>query len=478
RLNTTVPLAKWKDGDFSGLKYSNGRPITLYDPLTTQPDGKGGYTREAFPGNRIPQGRFDPVARNALSYWPEPNRPSINPYAEVSNFFETATNVVDSSNLTVRVDHNITSAWRTYGRFNRAPITSQPIDWFGNQSKWAEGVDMPRYSAVWDNTITLGTRSILNFRYGFSRFRRDRVAAEQGFDPTALGFPAYLAAQGAQDLRVARQFTTISPGGVVALGGGGSARWIPNTHVVNASLTHVLSKHTLKAGVEFRKFLHNHYRNGDGFANGKFSFGSQWTQRDPARGNVTEGFGFASFLLGLGSGSQGNGLAVAMESHYYGTYLQDDYRVTRKLTLNLGLRYELDTPRTERYNRLGYFDLSAPSPIAGQVPQFPNLVGAMNFTDANHRRQTPTDTNNFGPHFGFAYQLDAKTVLRGGYALMYDASPMQVAFHDAGFPGFWATTNMITSLDGRTPLHYLRDPFPDGFRKVLGPLPGPTSDAF
>lgn len=134
-------------------------------------------------------------------------------------------------------------------------------------------------------------------------------------------------------------------------------------------------------------------------------------------------------------------------------------------------------PRTERYNRLSYFDINAPSPIAGKVPGFPNLVGAMRFVDEKNRRQAPADLNNFGPRFGFAYKFLSKTVARGAYALMYSGSAMQAATHTgtSGMEGFNTLTPFVASLDGRTSIAFLNNPFPNGFNLPLGATPGPSS---
>ena len=107
--------------------------------------------------------------------------------------------------------------------------------------------------------------------------------------------------------------------------------------------------------------------------------------------------------------------------------MQDDWKVSRKLTVNLGLRWDVDIPRTERYNRLNHFDLNAPSPLAGKVPGFPNLKGAWVFQDKDHRRQVPTDLNNWGPRAGFAYQINSKTVFRGAYGILYSGSALTAA---------------------------------------------------
>jgi hypothetical protein len=244
-----------------------------------------------------------------------------------------------------------------------------------------------------------------------------------------------------------------------------------------ASITKVWTRHTVKAGCEFRALPLNSWS--EGIPAGSFSFNETWTQQNPARRVATQGFALASLLLGIpASGSQTYSPDPALISYYWAGYVQDDYRISRNLTLNIGLRYEIDIPRTERYNRMSYFELDAPSPIAGQVPGFPNLTGMMKFTGPGHRRQTPIDSNNVGPRFGFAYKLGAKSVARGGYGLTYSPSVMQSATSSSGFEGFDSSTTMTVSLDGRTPLNYLRNPFPDGYDPALGSKPTPVSGPY
>ncbi len=463
----TMPLEKWKTGDFSALRFSSGAAITIYDPLTTRPDA-GGYTRDAFAGNLIPASRIDPVARNVVRFYSLPNTRSTNAFAEVNNFFVAGTGADDNENITIRLDHNPAAAWRTYLRLNWADRYQNQPDYLGNKVTNGSDFNTPRYGAVWDNVFTLSPSAILGARYSLSRFHRTRNPLHTGFDPSSLGFPAYVGQFAAAELSAFPQFAV---SGLSTIGGGTANLFVPTTHSFVTTLTKVMGKHTFKMGLEYRKNLLNFWQNGQ--SSGSFSYGAVWTQRDPARSSTTEGFGFASLLLGLGSGQQARTTAIATASNYYGLYFQDDYRLTTRLTLNLGLRYDLDTTRTERYNRFSWFDLSAPSPIAGQVPGFADLKGVMRFADDNHRQQTPTDFNNFSPRFGFAYQVDARTVVRGGYALMYDNSVMGAG--NGGLNGFAATTTMITSLDGRTPLNYLRNPFPNGYLEPGGSTPGPTS---
>jgi hypothetical protein len=477
-LNTTVPLDDWKRGDFSNLRNSAGQAILIYDPLTIHPDGTGSFVRDPFAGNRIPESSMDPVARNMLKYYVQPNATPVNPFTQVNNFFTAGKQQGSSYNLTSRVDHTFTTSWRTFARFTRGISRTHVPNYFGNPgSPGGRGDNNSRQHAVsWDNTYTLNPRTIFDVNYGVARSVGKILPPSYGFDITTLGFPAYLRDQAA---RRYLRFPAVSISGLSALGQQSNAgnSNIFTTHNAAGSLTRIFSSHTVKAGVEYRKLYMNQWR--EGVPSGSFNFDEGWTQRDPVRRTSTEGFGLASMLLGLPSGGQQSLLLdQALASSYWAGFVQDDFRVSKHLTLNIGLRYEVDIPRTERYNRMSYFDLSASSPIAGQVPGYPNLVGSMEFTDANHRRQTPTDLNNVSPRFGFAYRIGSKMVARGGYGLMYAPSPMQSGTQNAGFEGFDSTTNMIVSLDGRTPIAYLRNPFPDGFAKALGPAPSPVSGAF
>ncbi len=209
---------------------------------------------------------------------------------------------------------------------------------------------------------------------------------------------------------------------------------------------------------------------------GAFNFNAGFTQGpNPNAATATAGYGFASFLLG--TGSSGNLLQgwknVASASTYHGFYIQDDWRITSKLTLNLGLRYDFDVPRTERYNRMNWFDPSVRSPLAS-TPGFSNLTGGLVFVgvDNNGRSQYDGDYNNFAPRLGLAYQVDKKTAIRAGFGQLFGPSTM-AAQGTVGPYGFRNDYPWVTSLDnGVTPLNYLRNPFPNGFRELPGARDG------
>jgi hypothetical protein len=175
---------------------------------------------------------------------------------------------------------------------------------------------------------------------------------------------------------------------------------------------------------------------------------------------------------------------AASASSYFAGYIQDDWKVTSRLTLNIGLRYDVDIPRTERFNRYSYFNLYEPSPIAGKVPASAcaacgNLTGAMHFVTPENRRQTPTDRNNVGPRFGFAYNASDRLVIRGGYGIAYPPSAMQAAGTTGagGMEGFRTTTNMTPTFDSmRTINAVMSNPYPDGFNFPPGSSLGASTN--
>jgi hypothetical protein len=485
----TVPLDAWRRGDFSDLRNGNGQLITLYDPLTTfcesACDTPGAvYARMPFPGNRIPQERFDPVARSVLQYWPQPNARPTNQFTNQNNYFAAGKSRTNEDKFDSRIDHNFSENFRIYARGSYLNGSNIPFNGFGNigTSSGSGPGSSGQYNISLNGVYTFSPTTILNINYGFARQLSIRDPFSQGIDLTTLGFSRSLMNVAANENL---EFPNFSFGGNTNISNLGQStfttlRMIPYSHIIRPDLTKVFSKHTLKFGGEFRKLFMNFTQHGQ--PSGAYSFNGAITQRViGASASTTQGNGFASFLLGIpSSGNISHTYAAATASEYFGFYVQDDWKVHARLTLNLGLRYDVDVPRTERYNRLSYFDIDAPSPIAGRVPGFPDLRGAMRFPTPDNRRQTPTDLNNWGPRFGFAFQFSPKSVFRGAYALMYSGSVMQAAgtSGSSGTEGFTSSTNMIISNDGgRTVAAYLNNPYPFGYNLPLGATEGPFSGA-
>jgi hypothetical protein len=469
-FNGTVPTPEWRAGDFSNLRTASGAPIIIYDPTTGKPDpsNPNRFIHDPFPSNKIPANRVDPVAPNVLKYYPQPNVTPGNPYTNVNNYTLAGTQSSNSWKMDARVDENWTAKWRMFNRVSIGRGTEDPYAPYGNiASPAAEQGPSGQVNVSQDHTFTLSPTLVVNLRYGMSRNHVDIYPYSAGFDLTSLGFP-----QSVQDIAAPQgpEFPSMSFSGVIGnIGSGGFVRLmqVNMNHSVRGSLTKITSRHTIKTGGEYRKLIVNYLQLGS--PGTTWSFSPQWTQGEINTPSPTQGFPLASFLLGVAaSGQISINTSAASASSYFAGYIQDDWKVTSKLTLNIGLRYDVERPRTERFDRQAFFVTQDRSPLAGKVPadacpSCGNLMGAMHYVDANNRRQVPADTNNFAPRFGFAHRLDSLTAVRGGYGIAYLPSVMQAA-GTVAMPGFQANTNYNGTLDsGRTIHATLSNPFPDGY---------------
>ena len=482
----TVPLPEWRNGDFSNFRTSTGQPITIYDPLTTRADpaNPGQFIRDPFPGNVIPQSRISPMGRAMMSYWPQPNTTPTNQFTQTNNFSASGVSVSNGDRIDSRVDHVFNDRWRTFVRYSFSDEEGLPFNSFGNAASSAGG-DGPTFTRTHslsvDQNYTLGPTWVLNLRYGLNRRFVDRLPLSAGFDLADLNFPRNVI-----DTADAFEFPRVNIQNFQSLGQNTFTDLViaPTTHSFNANATKVWGTHTLKMGADYRKFLLNFTQLF--FPSGQISFNNaQWTQRNPNVTNGTQGAALASMLLGIPSGfNLSHNPDPASASSYFGGYLQDDWKVARNFTINLGLRYDFDVPRTERFNRLASFDTEATSPLAGVVPANPyfdpsQLKGAVVFTDENNRQQVDTDYNNVSPRIGFAWNFADKTVVRGGYGIFYMPSHVQAAGHSgsSGMIGYNTQSDMIVSVDSnRTPLRYIDNPFPDGFNLPPGNTLGASTN--
>jgi hypothetical protein len=481
----TVPIEAWRNGDFSDLKNGNGQPVIIYDPATVTPQvdasGVTYFTRQPLPGNRVPAGRIMSFAKALLGYWPQPNATPTNPYTQTNNFYAAggASSRVDQ--FDIRLDHNFSDKFKVWGRGSYKMNESTPFNGFANiaTSIGSSTSHNDSYAETATAVYTLNPSTIFQSTYGFTRFSFQGYAISRGFDIRTIGFPQYM-----YDAAVTQglEFPDINVGGVSKLGQATFTTLLqaPSSHNLRFDVTKVLSQHTIKAGFQYNKLFMNFTQLGQ--PDGSFTFGDTFVKADSRASSVsTIGFGFASFLLGLAtSGNQEHTFSASTASSYFGFYVQDDWKVSQKLTINYGIRWDTDLPHTERYNRLSYFDYDAPSPLAGKVPGFPNLHGAMRFVTPDHRRQTPTVLHNWGPRFGFAYKLNQKTVFRGAYGILYGVSVMQAAgvSGSSGTEGFRGSTQFTASVDGGgVPFATMSNPFPLGLNLPLGAKEGPTSGA-
>ncbi len=466
----SVPTALERKGDFSGTLTATGGQVRIFDPFSTRPNPSGsGYVRDAFPNNTVPASMFDPVAMNAMKYYPEPNTPGL-PYTNKNNFYKSGAPQLNTDNYDGRVDHNITNTQRIFGRYSYRLVRDIPPLFFPDSMAIAQGrsnTENRAHNAVTEYSNTLSPATILTLRAGFARAFYALDNQSLGFLPSSLGFPNYM------DSGVdALTFPSIGVSGYATLGGGDHRGNAFMTYTTSASLVNTRGSHVLKYGFEGRMFRVNNLEASHN--TGYFNFSPTFTQGpNPTQASAAAGNGLASFLLGTGNTGDylttGGWQNSAAQSFYYAGYFQDDWRVTSRLTLNLGVRYDYETPRTERYDRMTYWDPDVQSPLASVVPGYGSLKGGLMFVGVNGvpRTQFIRDRNNFGPRIGLAYQAGPHTAIRAGYANVY-ASSRQVAQSSVGRDGFRLDQTWLSSLDGMTPYNLLRNPYPGG----LAPLPG------
>jgi hypothetical protein len=470
---TTLPTTLQRSGDFSATKNSAGQLINIYDPLTTVATGTNTYARSPFPNNRIPDNRIDPVSRKLVTFYPTPNLPG-DPVSGVNNFFTAAgaTNLADQYNT--RIDH-VLARHRLFGRYSYNNAERGAANYFGNDFGGVNptGGNVPilvrGQQFVLRDTYTATPTLIADFSYGVIRQFVFKEPLSSGKNLTDLGFSSAF-----NNLLPERYYPNFSITNFYGLTGsnGDLIRRGDYTHSFSGTATKLAGRHTLKFGGEYRLIRTNDYQPSAALG---FSFGPQWTQGNPRQVASNSGFGLATFLLGAAdSGSHNIGPAMAMQNHYTGFFLQDDIRLSSKLTINLGLRYELETPRTERYDRLNWFDTTAASPLAAPAG-VPNLTGGLVFAGVggNGRQQMALDTNNLSPRFGFAWSGAPKTVIRGGYGIFYSPLTGYGLGAQLGSGGYSTSTSMVTSRDSNlTPADFLSNPFPQGLNLPPGSSQG------
>ncbi|MEJ7606140.1 MAG: TonB-dependent receptor [Bryobacteraceae bacterium] len=319
----------------------------------------------------------------------------------------------------------------------------------------------------------------LNTRYTLTRFVTGNEAYQQGWDLAAEGFSSdFISKINAVDPRYVK-LPNISITGYSPLGGVNTQNNVAtDIHELAANVTTIVGAHNVRYGAAYRVYRRNSYNLGN--SSGAINFDTTWT-RGPLDNSpgAPMGQSMAAFLYGLpGSGNFPISDSYAEQSTVPALYLQDDWKVTRKLTLSIGLRYERPSPVTERFDRsIRGFDANATSPIAAQalanyaarpiaevpVSQF-QVRGGLNFAGVNGQPSTlwKTNQNLLMPRFGFAYSLTPKTVVRGGYGIFFDA--LGVTNVHVNQTGFSQATDIVTSQDnGQTYLASLSNPFPGGF---------------
>lgn len=481
-FTAVLPDPRFLTGDLSQARLADGRLVTIYDPATTAPGpGGSGFVRSPFPGNVIPGNRIDPVARNVSRLFPTPTVPNT-PLGAI-NYTRTDGNRVPKDSYSFRGDHHFNESNRLFARYSYddTPFIRAPA--YGPDFRHVAPTAGPQVFTRWNSTIedthVFCPTLLSTVRYSASRLINYRRPYSDNFDITSIGLPAYMRTGMVDPLSLpAITITGHSVTGSVpniVIGGLIGATDLINfghtTQSLQGNITKNLTNHTLKFGVELRVIQFNNHQTGDQATN--FSFTPAWTQGpNPNQSSAVAGLGLATFLLGIPAGGVNPSPALAQTTRYHALFLQDSWKVTPKLTINWGVRYDYETPRTDRFNQLTNFDYNATSPL--RIPGL-DLRGGLTFVgvDGRSRYNSNPDRNNIAPRLGIAYKLTPKTVIRVGGGIFYAGTTGIGGSADPfGTSGFQAPTNIVTSLDGVTPIVRWSDPYPNGFNRPTGSSEG------
>jgi hypothetical protein len=487
----TVPTEKMRRGDFSDL-LALPTPTLIYDPATAPQTGAGNFNRTPFTGNIIPLNRLNPIALEYFKYYPLPNAPGN--ADGTNNYFSNMIRHQNYRAYLTRIDHKISEKQTVFGKYFRSFNPEDRNDWAGvvNDFPITRGFEFrTNDGGNIDYTITLSPTFVLDLRAGVNRFAQERRPAA-AFDPALLGFTGQSLAlmRGFQYLPRfdIRTYDAIRPIRSVL----GSPRSDYNEGLLRPfqmasfqpTVTQIVGNHSTKYGYDFRVIRENF--TSDGYQGGRFFFDGVFTS--PASNSsaaIRNAYGrdVAAFLLGIPSTQSTqsrieNSVNYSVQSLFHGLFFHDDWRVTSKLTLNLGLRYELEKGLTERYNRIVRgIDLTTPSSVEaaakaayttafnanpGAFPLTPdqfNVRGGLAFAGDDNRNNWNADKSNWQPRIGVAYKLTEKTVLRGGFGIFMAPFQVETPFQ----PGFSGSTPFVPTNDnGRTFIATLNNPFPGG----------------
>jgi hypothetical protein len=402
-------------GDYQGLRLRGGRPFTASVPTLAMREGRflagEGFAnpiydpassadpaqRTQFANNVIPTSRFDPVSARALALYPLPNRPGT-----VNNYLENISQTQDVNQVDIRGDYQFSKLGRLFVRESyskralRSRLPNAPFLAFGEINS-----DSRDHNAVIGHSYSFSPALLNEFRFGFNRFNTLHNGSDSNIDKNnELGIrngnlAAFPETRGVANFGIPGLTGTGSPGFTNAIR-------LSNTYQLTENMTWVKGAHTIKFGADLKRIestLTNPEQNPRGF----FNFNTNFTSRAGSGGAA-----FASFLLGAPD-NYGRGIVntrPAVRMFFAGLYVQDDWRVNRKLTLNLGLRYDLFTHPRERHNRQSNIDLATGKIVIA--------------SDNNRGPNIDTYTKNFGPRIGFAYTPDeGKTAVRGSFGMGY-----------------------------------------------------------
>ena len=415
----TSPTTLERNGDFSKTYVSgtSGAAISIYDPLTTLQNADGSYVRTPFPGSVIPPSRINPIAANIAKLYLTPTQiagrtqPNVGVYPNYdhepfnSHVFRFDHKVSDKQTVFATIMRDLRG--QTNGGGAGLPaFQAQGTEYASNSFSHYRG----NIAANLNLTSVISPSTVNSARVSWNRHVFGISYYAIGYDPAKLGFPATLSKQ-IQTLA----FPQISVANYFTLGGGNSTLNFSNNFVTGDTLTKTVGTHTLKFGAEFRNLMNNQSSPPSSFV---INASAGFTQANPLVGNAQSGDSMASFLLGHPSSVTSNFNSFpAQGQHYLSGFVQDDWRIAKRLTLNIGARWEYESPITERFDQaIRGFDATTVSRLNGNGPA---VAGGLVFATGNNRLAYKRDLNNFAPRLGMAYQVMDKLVIRSGWGITY-----------------------------------------------------------
>jgi len=465
----TVPTAAERNGDFSALLNTSnvigtnpcdGSPVyagQIFDPTTTHIGAGGIACRSAFPGNQIPASRISPISQKFLTYLPLPNTVGANGI----NYVLSSNTSLYNTTYTIRIDENFSEKDRLFATYDSRentryagnnPIYPGPVDPNG----WNQDF-ITHYGRVgWDHIFSPALLNHMNLGYNRTNSQNYTIGAVQATKgninwASQLGLSNILGS--------GTQFPLVTFGeNIPNFSSGHNDDNIDNGERFNDYVTWVKGNHTLTFGFDFRNQLYSNINND--INTGNYIFSRNETTAIQSL-NGPGGNSFAAFLLGTVNSSNLTlqGHVPRWVSQYYAGFIQDDWKVKPNLTLNLGLRYDVDVPREESYNNTSNFDPTIPNPGAANYP------GALTFgtvcSPRCNTRWADTWYKDIGPRIGFAWtpgSLDNRIVIRGGWGIYY--APLQYSDFGGGQQQGYTVTPSFISADKFTPAFNWNNGFP------------------
>jgi hypothetical protein len=480
----TVPTDPERQGNFSAL-LPLGTQYQLYDPGSAVLNGTT-VTRTPYPNNIIPTNQLNPIALNYMKFYPEPNVTVGVGATGTNNYSSPATTTDNYSNFLGRLDYNISDKDRLFFDVRSASEVQAKNIYFGNA---AEGSTLSRapIGGTIDNVYVINPSTVADVRVNFTRLAETHGLPSSGFNPASLGYPSYIAGDSPYLQMPVIGLTTFQ-----SLGADGASNYPSQSLQFFGDVVKTFGSHTLKFGADVRQYRMNFIV--DDYSTGDFSFGNTWVRASSsASSTVVQGQDLASLLLGLPTAGDYDLESYGSFYNYYtALFVQDDWRIKRNLTFNVGLHWDHDGATHEKYGRTeDGFDSTDPNPIAAaaaanfakspisQLGSGFNVPGGLLFANPNNNAIYQNTSHLVSPRVGLAWNPDKLhgTVIRAGFGMFVapvTISSLAVTGAYSTNPilaqeGFSQSTAMtVTNNSFVSPAATLNNPCPNGILAPTG----------